>query len=105
MDPTLVPAARTVEVNLGQFLSTTCLVVRGQSFSVQDVITTIAYAKHALHTRGTDTQKQQELVSFDEEYKLFDQEPTVAAMAGIVAVVLYGLRPLVDAIRENAKTS
>ncbi len=104
IDPSLVPQAETVEVNLEGLLSTTCLRVRDEAYSVHDVITTIAYAKHGLHTRGTNTQKQRELVKLDKEHKLFNEEPSIAAMAEVVAVLLDGLEPLVDAIGKRASS-
>ncbi len=105
IDPSLIPQATTVDVDLKDLLRTTCLTIGDVSYSVRDIVNACAYAKGGIHIGQPETQKERDLVKLDKDYKLFGQESSVAAMVGIVTVVLKGLEPLVDCIKDRLKNA
>jgi len=103
IDPSSVPSANANECDLQGFLAALCLRIGDTHYSVGDVIKLCAHVKGGIHSGKPKTQAETELLNLDRKHRLFEQEPSIAAMRGIARVALSGLWPLVQAIWQNVK--
>lgn len=100
IDPVLIPSADTIQVDLDNFLSAPCMTNQGITYSIRNIIKVCANIKGGIHVGQPITAAESELIQLDEVHKIFDQEPSIAALQQIASVGLRGLQPLVDAIQH-----
>ena len=99
IDPTLVPLCPTSVVSRDQLLSQPILDISEESVTVKDVILACANGKGGVHYGKVDGQKAA-ILDMDKVFRLLGEEPSVAALRGIMRVVLVGLVPLCEKITE-----
>jgi hypothetical protein len=81
--------------NLDGFLAARCLVFRGATATVRDVIRACANAKGGVHFKAPKPGAETAVVSFDEISAIAGLPASLVALTGICRVTLNGVMPLV----------
>ena len=104
IDASAFPDARKVTSNLSQFLEAECLLYNQHEYTVKDIIKACANIMGGVHSGVPKTIKEQSLLQIDNVMSFGGLAPSLAALRGIVNVVLVALAPLESAIKEQDAT-
>lgn len=94
--------ANTEELTLDQFLGHRIMRVRGEDFSVLDVVQTVAYALGAVHAGSPKKEMHQRLAYQSSAIRVGGVRAATRALRGIAAVTVDALTPLAKAVRGSA---
>jgi len=102
LDTSRLPTAKTIKINLDQFLRAEVLNYNGYEYSVKDLISTYANVGGGVHADPTKDQKQETVSELDRILKVIGLDAGLAALRGIILVVLKALEPLEKCVRQEA---
>jgi hypothetical protein len=92
------PAAKRITSKLDPLLAAIVVTFEGEDYSVADIIRSAAHLKGGVHYGAPDNDRDKKLLEADKLWAINNVDASLAAMRGLVAVVLRGLKPLEDAI-------
>jgi hypothetical protein len=97
LDPSAWPEWPTETVNLNQLLAAFCITVKGEDFTVQDILESCAHARGGIHMRQPK-ERDELLFGLDAALNLFGHQMTSLALRDIIRVIDGGLEPLTEAV-------
>lgn len=98
ISPDTGPPIPSRHVNLPGFLATPCLAVRGQRFSVHEVISCCANVLGGVHWAAPKTERELSLVALQNTIEAGSESMIDATLRSICSVAVWGLEPLLRAM-------
>lgn len=100
LDSSFFPGAKTIRIDLEDFLKAPCFRTGGVTATVRDLIRACANAKGGVHLGEAKTYEENLILNWDRTFRLLGEEPSLVTIAGVCRVALRALNPLIRAMLD-----
>ena len=103
LDSYFFPGAKTIKIDLEDFLKAPCFRIGDITATVRDLIRACANVKGGVHLGKAKTSEENIVLDWDRTFRLLGEEPSLKAIAGVCRVALRGLEPLIRVMMGSTK--